>query len=493
VRSTSRIGAVSPPVTVTPGSFVHWRQNGLLQRKCACGQHTVGGEQCGGCQKKKATLQQHQAAMAGTTTIPPIVSEVLSSPGQPLDRKTRTFFEPRFGLDFSHVRVHSDARAADSASGVHAHAYTVGRDIVFGPGQYSAHADASRHLLAHELTHVVQQATSGVSSDSERVANATADRVSHGQAIDGLGLGGAPVSLQRSPKDDTAGGTGVVGSADNSTEPPVDEFGFDNTDIPPQHLAHLAALRARLLNAPSATVVLTGHTDTVGKEKYNEDLGRGRAKAVRDFLSEGKGVNPSRIEIKSRGELEPAAGQPPAKVDPEKGEKNPKNRRVEIQVVGLPSAEPKTDLPSDRPTIETPPPPGKDKPVIPGPGEPMTKELCVVYPDLCKAPDTHRLPPDFWKPLPPAPKQTQKSTLDLINENLVDPIVKAVTKGLPKVVQDKILELAHDGVEKGITSTASSAAAAAGLDPKAQQAIEKAIEGAIKYKGQQPGQEGGSQ
>jgi outer membrane protein OmpA-like peptidoglycan-associated protein len=471
--------------TFTPG------RGGILQRKCACGNHTNGCE-CAECVQRKGLLQRKSSSDFEGTEVPPIVHEVLHSPGQPLDGPTRDFMEPRFGQDFSQVRVHTDAKAADSANAVHAHAYTVGRDIVFGSGRYPTHAGASRHLLAHELTHVVQQTAGGVGADSETMANAAADRISQGKAVEGAAVGGAPVSLQRSPKDDAPGKTGVAASVGNFAEPPVDEFDFDKTDIPSQHLARLAALRVRLLNAPSATVILTGHTDTVGKEKYNEDLGRRRAKAVRDFLSAKKGVNPSRIEIKSGGEFDPAAGQPSAKVDPEKGEKNPKNRRVEIQVVGLPTAAPKTGLPSNRPTIEVPPTPGKDKPIIPGPGGPMTKELCIVYPDLCNPSEPPRLPPDFWKPLPPA-KRTQKSPLDFINENLVDPVVKAVTKGLPKAVQEKILDLAHDGVEKGITSAASSAAAAAGLDSKGQQAIEKAVEAAIKYKGQQSGTEGGNQ
>jgi outer membrane protein OmpA-like peptidoglycan-associated protein len=465
---------------------------GVLQRKCSCGQHTGGGEKCEECRKNEMILQRQPSAFVGSETVPPVVQDVLRSPGQPLDSRTRASMEPSFGHDFSQVRVHTDAKAAESADAIRAQAYTVGRDIVFGSAKFSSHSDASTHLLAHELTHVLQQAAGGVGADSETQANAAADRVAKGKTVDRAGLGAAPVSLQRSPKDDAPGKTGAAGSAGNSAEPPVDEFDFDKTDIPPQHLARLAALRMRLVTVPNATVVLTGHTDTVGTEKYNEDLGRRRAVAVREFLSEGKGVAPGRIEIRSRGELDPSPGQPPAKVDPEKGEKNPKNRRVEIQVVGLPSVAPKTDLPTDRPTIDTPSAPGKDKPVIPGPGGPMTKELCVVYPDLCNPAEPPRLPPDFWKPLPPA-KNTQKSPLDLINENLVDPIVKAVTKGLPKAVQEKILELAHDGVEKGITSAASAAAAAAGLDTKGQQAIEKAVEGAIKYKGQQPGQEGGGQ
>src|SRR5258708_11313667 len=69
--------------------------------------------------------------------VPPIVHEVLNSSGQPLDASTRAFMEPRFGHDFSRVRVHSDPRATDSAREVNALAYTVGRDVVFGPRQYA--------------------------------------------------------------------------------------------------------------------------------------------------------------------------------------------------------------------------------------------------------------------------------------------------------------------------------------------------------------------
>jgi outer membrane protein OmpA-like peptidoglycan-associated protein len=85
------------------------------------------------------------------------VQEVLRSPGQPLDASARAFMEPRFGRDFSQVRVHTDGQAADSARAVNALAYTVGRDVVFGMGQYAPRTSAGQRLLGHELTHVVQQ------------------------------------------------------------------------------------------------------------------------------------------------------------------------------------------------------------------------------------------------------------------------------------------------------------------------------------------------
>jgi hypothetical protein len=85
------------------------------------------------------------------------VGEVVSSHGQPLDAGARDLFETRFGYNFSHVRVHTGGKAAESAQAVNAAAYTVGRDLVFGAGQYAPQTSAGRRLLAHELAHTVQQ------------------------------------------------------------------------------------------------------------------------------------------------------------------------------------------------------------------------------------------------------------------------------------------------------------------------------------------------
>ncbi|MDH5833682.1 DUF4157 domain-containing protein [Luteimonas kalidii] len=82
---------------------------------------------------------------------------MINTSGEPLDTQTRQFFEPRFGHDFSHVRIHRDAAAAQSAASVSALAYTVGHHIVFGSGRYRPEAHSGRSLLAHELTHVLQQ------------------------------------------------------------------------------------------------------------------------------------------------------------------------------------------------------------------------------------------------------------------------------------------------------------------------------------------------
>lgn len=108
----------------------------------------------------------------------------MRSGGQPLPASTRAFFEPRFGCDFSQVRVHMDAQAAESARSLNARAFTVGRDIVFGAGKYKSETAEGKQLLAHELTHVIQQEE----GSSKNRGNTKALRVSK-----------SPISVQRSP------------------------------------------------------------------------------------------------------------------------------------------------------------------------------------------------------------------------------------------------------------------------------------------------------
>jgi hypothetical protein len=169
--------------------------SGFLQRKCS------------DCRKKRLLLQRRSVRQAGPEAVPPIVHEVLRSPGMPLDRETREFMESRFTSDFSRIRVHSvpqtsgltigaandsyeqeadrmadsamqstpsqidsaerrydfsqvrvhdDARAAEAARAVNAQAYTVRQNIVFG-SEYSPNTKQGKKLLAHELTHTIQQ------------------------------------------------------------------------------------------------------------------------------------------------------------------------------------------------------------------------------------------------------------------------------------------------------------------------------------------------
>lgn len=146
----------------TPVSIGSGTAEDALQR-CACG---CGGS-CGGSTEEE--LVQRQAdGPASPGVAPSIVHDVLRSPGRPLEASTRAFLEPRFGHDFSGVRIHTDDRAAESAAALSALAYTVGSDIVFAKGKYQPDAASGRRLLAHEMTHTIQQRSGTASRSLQR-------------------------------------------------------------------------------------------------------------------------------------------------------------------------------------------------------------------------------------------------------------------------------------------------------------------------------------
>jgi hypothetical protein len=139
-----------------------------VQRKCAeCEQ---GGTLCPNCaaeesvqrqaEEEEEELLQGKGAPASPSSVSPQVSgniNALRGGGQPLSPANRSFFEPRFGYDLSGVQVHTGPKAAETARAVNAKAFTVGRDVVFGAGQFTPDTQSGKQLLAHELTHVVQQ------------------------------------------------------------------------------------------------------------------------------------------------------------------------------------------------------------------------------------------------------------------------------------------------------------------------------------------------
>jgi hypothetical protein len=107
---------------------------------------------------QQPTLQKQTAAVKSPTADTlPSANAGTTSPGQPLDNSNRQFFESRFGQDFSHVRLHTDTQAVQTSKALNAKAFTVGNNIAFGANQYQPNSNAGKHLLAHELTHVIQQ------------------------------------------------------------------------------------------------------------------------------------------------------------------------------------------------------------------------------------------------------------------------------------------------------------------------------------------------
>jgi len=123
--------------------------------------HGDGAGPSNGSDDRQRILQRTTISMGDTrSTAPDMVTAVLRTPGEPLARRTRADMEARFGYDFGAVRVHTDPRAAMAAREINARAYTVGQHIVFGHGNYRPDTLGGKLLLAHELTHAIQQSLS---------------------------------------------------------------------------------------------------------------------------------------------------------------------------------------------------------------------------------------------------------------------------------------------------------------------------------------------
>lgn len=113
-------------------------------------------------QKKRLFVQRRSMNQTELALAPPIVHEVLRSPGHQLDSETCTFMESQFGHDFSRVKVHTDVKAAESAKSINARAYTAGQHLIFGAREYNPKTLFGKKLLAHELTHTLQQSTTRI-------------------------------------------------------------------------------------------------------------------------------------------------------------------------------------------------------------------------------------------------------------------------------------------------------------------------------------------
>jgi hypothetical protein len=137
--------------------------------------------------EKSVQAKGGQTPASGATATVSANIDALNSGGSPLPNTTRAFFEPRFGADFSGVRVHTDSRTAETAKSINARAFTVGPNIGFATGQYAPDSQHGRHVLAHELTHVVQQGA----VSSERQVQRTPEKT---QAFP---LGGSGSLIQR--------------------------------------------------------------------------------------------------------------------------------------------------------------------------------------------------------------------------------------------------------------------------------------------------------
>jgi outer membrane protein OmpA-like peptidoglycan-associated protein len=270
----------------------------VLQR-CSCG--GLGGEtgQCDEC-KGKSVLHRLESASSSSGTAPPIVTEVIGSPGRPLDASSRDFMEPLMGHDFSQVRVHTDPRAAESARAVNALAYTVGHHVVFGNGAYNPRTSAGQRLLAHELTHVVQQGQAATRRAEWTIHSSPETLPKDGEA------GACQVSevLQRAG-DPAAIPVGFACPTDLTVGKPAGTdllFPSDSAAITPAHTALLTTFRASwLASGGTDDIVVHGYASTDGPQAHNWTLSCDRAQAVQAELIR-LGIPAVRINVLAHGE-----------------------------------------------------------------------------------------------------------------------------------------------------------------------------------------------
>jgi hypothetical protein len=275
-----------------------------LQRKCACG---GSGGHCD-CDKKEHEqgLMRKAAGTNPASRVPPVVHEVLQSPGRPLEGGTRSMMEPRFGHDFGGVRVHTDARAAESARAVNALAYTVGPNVVFGAGQYVPGSADGRRLLAHELAHVVQQSGTAQSarpgltigpadSPLERDADRSADAAFSG----GMRPASAPVSVLRQV-DPGAGAGGQPSAAAPANQAGARDESSDYRELTEQEKAAIAIVGQAAAPAATPDGNSLGPTDAA----HEACLG------TRFFFSGGAGANTT-TSATGRSRVTARLGAPP--------------------------------------------------------------------------------------------------------------------------------------------------------------------------------------
>lgn len=412
------------------------------------------------------------------------VEQALRGPGQPLDAATRAYMEPRFGQDFSHIRVHSDNQAAESAGALDANAYSVGRDLVFGAGQFAPHTPGGRRLLAHELAHAAQPKAAGPArlsrpgDASEREADAAADAVAAGASAR---VSAPAAAISRDPR---SAGDGLLDHASPFLAAAVASTTLDNFDtgkaeLKPEHQAELTrtAHRMQILlgQYPLSTVAVTGHADTVDTEAKNLALGQIRAIAVKKALVD-LGIPEGIISADSKGEGAPQAVKTPDETP------NAHNRRVEVlfrpQGGGL--------APS-LPPLKLPQPGAKQKDEYDPPAKPPI-DLNYhphILDDEPRPPFRPKQPDIFNMKIPPAPQGSgPQSALDVIGKKILDPVIDAVAGKLPKDIRDKLKDGARSAVKAGVAKGARAAAQAAGItDPQGLDAIENAAKAAIQEKG----------
>jgi outer membrane protein OmpA-like peptidoglycan-associated protein len=301
IQQKFEIGAVGDPFELEADRVAERVMRIAAPRISVTSARPLINHKCAECEKEnedKKKLRLKPAGLSGEQAgeAPGSVSDVLQLPGQPLDGPTRAYFEPRFGHDFASVRVHTDAHAAASAAAIGAVAYTYGPHIAFAAGRYEPTTISGRRLLAHELTHVLQQgSTDGrlaglplAVSDPSDAAEAEADRAadealmqresSSPHRIRALIARRVSRTIQR--QTCTSGGSNEVPSGLN-----LSGFEQESSTLPGKYYAPLRTLAERLKRSGgSAEVQVHGFASREGDAAFNIRLSCARAFGVKQVI-----------------------------------------------------------------------------------------------------------------------------------------------------------------------------------------------------------------
>jgi hypothetical protein len=264
----------------TPGSIgrtpiTGQGSNFLVQRLCPTCEREMDDSihrRCSHCEEELHSASQSVHEDEAGAVLENDINH-LRGGGQPLPRSEQAFFGARIGFDFRSVRIHTDAHAAGTAQAINALAYTKGTDIVFAPGEYRPDTVAGRKLLAHELTHVVQQG--------------------------GIAHGAATTMLQRTCGEAAIGSRTECTPAGN--EPVGDLILFKvNCD---EYLTIAEANRVKDFAdsmEDADRVRIHGFASTDGVATFNQNLSCARAQTARDTLV-ANGIDPLHIDILRHG------------------------------------------------------------------------------------------------------------------------------------------------------------------------------------------------
>jgi outer membrane protein OmpA-like peptidoglycan-associated protein len=407
-------------------------------------------------EEEEEPIQTKENSSSTAEVKPGIESSInsLKGGGQPLPRSVRNYFEPRFGYDFSGVRVHTDRKASETAKSINAKAFTKGKNIVFGGGQYSPETSGGKSLLAHELTHVIQQNIIALEKQKglQRKINEGREEARSGRFTPRLSL--FPSDIPKPIVMKTKGG--ILATV---------YFGKDSSFLFDENLKMVEDISNELIFRSNPTIIIDGHASTEGGKIYNQRLSEMRRMAVISILLSKPRLVGKKLGCagKAYGEAKPVIKEI-GKTEKEKERKRTFNRRVEIIILGLATEEPKS-------------PPKESESTVPK--EPI--KLKDLFPPVEYKPETlEEKLKRIIKEIPPAaPKKRSLSELiwKKVDEKMEDALRKV---GVPPKYRESIKKLLRKGIEKGVEKIFDKVMEEFDVPKSEREMIKRIIEGGTK-------------